>query len=117
MRLLFVLGATCTAMVLGCQSAPATPTTAPAPAAQPTTASAASAAASPAVAASPAAVASPAAKPSASPSSSASPSPLAVGSPVAIPQMAMSGTATPGFTLQSSAFKDGDTLPTEFTCA
>jgi Raf kinase inhibitor-like YbhB/YbcL family protein len=31
--------------------------------------------------------------------------------------MILSGTATPGFTLTSSAFKDGDTLPTEFTCA
>jgi Raf kinase inhibitor-like YbhB/YbcL family protein len=31
--------------------------------------------------------------------------------------MLITGTATPGFTLQSSAFKDGDTLPTEFTCA
>jgi Raf kinase inhibitor-like YbhB/YbcL family protein len=31
--------------------------------------------------------------------------------------MILQGTVTPGFTLQSSAFKDGDTLPTEFTCA
>jgi Raf kinase inhibitor-like YbhB/YbcL family protein len=31
--------------------------------------------------------------------------------------MILSGTATPGFTLTSSAFNDGDTLPTEFTCA
>jgi Raf kinase inhibitor-like YbhB/YbcL family protein len=29
----------------------------------------------------------------------------------------LQGTATPGFTLESSAFKDGDMLPTEFTCA
>jgi Raf kinase inhibitor-like YbhB/YbcL family protein len=31
--------------------------------------------------------------------------------------MMLQGTATPGFVLQSSAFKAGDTLPTENTCA
>jgi Raf kinase inhibitor-like YbhB/YbcL family protein len=31
--------------------------------------------------------------------------------------MMLSGTVTPGFVLQSTAFKDGDMLPTENTCA
>jgi Raf kinase inhibitor-like YbhB/YbcL family protein len=29
----------------------------------------------------------------------------------------LSGTVTPGFSLQSTAFKDGDNLPAEYTCA
>jgi Raf kinase inhibitor-like YbhB/YbcL family protein len=31
--------------------------------------------------------------------------------------MMLSGTATPGFALTSSAFQEGSTFPTEFTCA
>jgi len=31
--------------------------------------------------------------------------------------MILQGTPTPGFALSSSAFKEGDTLPAEFTCA
>jgi Raf kinase inhibitor-like YbhB/YbcL family protein len=74
---------------------------------------------SPTAGASPSAAVSPVASAAASPAAGASPSPspLAAGSPVAIPAMLLTGTPTPDFVLQSSAFADGATLPTEFTCA
>ncbi|HLZ29748.1 MAG TPA: YbhB/YbcL family Raf kinase inhibitor-like protein [Chloroflexota bacterium] len=82
-------------------------------------------------AASPAAGASPAAKPGGKPSAKPSQqaSPVAAASPVLSPAAAatpagavvnvpvlFSGAVTQGFVLQSSAFADGGTLPTDYSC-
>jgi len=130
------LGATCLLFVIGCTSAPATPTTAPAPTAAPAKPAASPAAASPApspvaspsVAASPAALA--AASPAASPAASVVPSPSAAAA-VASPSpsaaavdnspyqsaILFSGSPTAGFTLQSTDITANTTIPVMFTCA
>jgi len=112
---LFLLSAACTS------SAPPSPTTAPAAAptavpTKPAASPASSPAASPAAAvASPSAAAKPAVSPASSPAASPAASP--VGSPVAISVMILSGTATPGFALTSSAIAEGAAIPQEYTCA
>ena len=112
-----------TLLIAGCGSpAPAAaPTTAPAVPA--TTAPAVSPAAKPSTAPSPSASASAVAKPAASPAALSSPSPglspSVAPSPspvIAVPLLA-TGTATPGFTLQSSAFTANGTLPDPYTCS
>jgi Raf kinase inhibitor-like YbhB/YbcL family protein len=123
MRILHIATAVIVAVAAAaCTSAaPSAPTAAPPPptaaqttAPKPAVSPAPSAAASAAPSASPAAK--PAASPAGSPAASPAASPLAAGSPVAIPQAVLQGTVTPGFNLLSSAFKDGDTFPTQYTC-
>jgi Raf kinase inhibitor-like YbhB/YbcL family protein len=118
-------GALAAAVVLiaGCTSAaPAAPTSAPA-----TTAPAASPAAKPVASPpalspspSPSAAVKPAASPAASivpsPSAGASPSPAISNAPY-VTAILFTGVPSPGFTLQSSAFNEGGTIPMMYTCS
>lgn len=101
-------------VVTGCTAAtPAVPTNPP-PTNRPPTAAAALA---PSPAPKPA---SPAPSPSPSPALSPNPSPSAVASASPAPpvnaSLLFSGTPTPSFTLQSSAFTNAGNLPTQFSC-